>query len=97
MAWVCGWESIAAYIHRHPDTAKRYHKRFGMPIHRDPGGRPIALTQQIDIWLIEFNLLENGAEPTPIGENPIMHSLKHAQSQAKSPYTDKRKKKHRKR
>lgn len=93
MAWVCGWDAISAYIHRCPATAKRYYKHFGMPIHRDPSGRPIALTHQIDIWLVEFNLLENYGQGTPSGKDPFEHHLKMLKAQAKDEPIDKRRKK----
>lgn len=52
--WAMGWKQIGFYLDRSAQTAKRYHKRYGMPVRRDPGGRPIALLSEIDEWLLGF-------------------------------------------
>lgn len=53
--WLTGWKQIAKYIDRTTKTAKRYHKKHGMTVRRSPGGKPIALTYELDKWLIYFD------------------------------------------
>lgn len=55
--WLSGWKAIAKYINRAIRTAKRYHKKYGMPVRRLPGKRPVALPYELDLWLIEFDKL----------------------------------------
>lgn len=62
MAWLTGWKRIARHINRCVDTAKTYHKRYGMPVHRDPGGAPVALPDQLDLWLLEFNRITSNRD-----------------------------------
>lgn len=52
--WAMGWKQIGEYINRTAQTAKRYYKKYGMPIRRDPSGKPMALLSEIDEWLIGF-------------------------------------------
>jgi len=42
---------ISAYLSCSIKTAKRYHKRWGMPIRRAPGNMPIALKDELNEWL----------------------------------------------
>jgi len=51
--WLTGWKSIAQYIDRSVKTAKKYYKRYGMPVRRGPKDMPIALPYEIDQWLIK--------------------------------------------
>jgi len=55
--WLAGWKSIAGYIGKHVNTAKKYHHNYVMPVHRDPGGSAVALRYELDRWLIEFDEL----------------------------------------
>lgn len=48
MPWLTGWKEISAYTGRHVQTCRRWTKRYGMPVLRDPGGRPVALAEQLD-------------------------------------------------
>ena len=50
--WLRGWKEIAAYISSSVRTAKRYHYEYGMPIRRGPRNMPIALSPELDAWLI---------------------------------------------
>jgi len=55
--WLTGWKTIARYIGRHPNTAKKYHLKYGMPVRRDPGNTAVALKHELDGWLVRFNEL----------------------------------------
>ena len=55
--WLVGWKSISRYIGKHPNTAKKYHVKYGMPVRRDPGGGAVALKYELGRWLIEFDEL----------------------------------------
>jgi hypothetical protein len=55
--WIVSWKKIAAYIGKTEKTAKRYHKLYGMPVRRDPGGTAIGLKPEINLWLIKFDEL----------------------------------------
>lgn len=52
--WLCGWRDIGKYIGKSAKTAQRY-ARDGMPIFRDPGGRPIAKPSMIDEYILDLN------------------------------------------
>ena len=49
--WLSGWKAIANYIDRSVKTAKKYHKRYGMPVRRGPRNMPMALPHELDGWL----------------------------------------------
>ena len=54
--WLRGWKDIAAYCGGLAvNTVRKYYKQYGMPIHRLPGGKPVALPSELDLWLIEMN------------------------------------------
>jgi len=53
--WLTGWKAIASYVGVHIDTAKKYKKEFSMPVHYLPGGTPMCLPREIDIWAIEYS------------------------------------------
>lgn len=53
--WITGWANIADYIGRSIPTAKRYHYRFHMPVHRVPGMSPASLGPELDLWLVKFD------------------------------------------
>ena len=53
--WLTTWKQIANYIGRSVKTAKKYYKRYGMPVRRGPDGMPYALPQELDRWLILFD------------------------------------------
>jgi len=57
MPWLTGWRRIGDYLQVHWKTARRWHKQYGMPVLRRPGGRPVALVVELNLWLIEFNRL----------------------------------------
>ena len=51
--WLTGWKRIAAYLDVSAGTAKKYYKKYGLPICRHPTGAPTALPHELDIWLHE--------------------------------------------
>jgi hypothetical protein len=53
--WLTGWKKIGLYIDYTPEMAKFYHKKFGLPITRSPGGKPMALPKKLDEWLEKRN------------------------------------------
>jgi len=53
--WLSTWQEIGDYIGRSIKTAKKYYKRYGLPVHRAPGGLVSALKPEIDLWLIKFD------------------------------------------
>ena len=52
--WLTGWKAIANYIDTSVKTAKKYHKKYGMPVRRGPTNKPIALQEELDQWLVGF-------------------------------------------
>jgi len=56
--WLTGWKEIAGYIGQTVKTAKKYHEKFGMTIRRGPGNKPIALSYELDSWLVKFDQLK---------------------------------------
>ncbi len=52
--WLKGWKEISKYLGRSQRTLQRWEKS-GLPIMRDPAGRPIAKPEHIDRWLIKLN------------------------------------------
>lgn len=53
--WLTGWKLIAKHINTHVKTAINYHKSHGMPVRRGPNNKPIALPEELDSWLVEFD------------------------------------------
>lgn len=53
------WQRIADFIGVSTWTAKRYHRRFGMPVYRTPGGVPYAIPDQLRLWFARFNEIKN--------------------------------------
>jgi len=51
--FLSGWKQIAERLGVTPQTAKMYHKRYGMPILRLPGGKPITWDELIQHWLVD--------------------------------------------
>ncbi len=54
-AWLNGWKQIAAFMGCSVDTAKRYKKRFGLPVKYLPSGRPAAVKEELQMWLCKSN------------------------------------------
>ena len=52
--WLNGWSEISQYLGRSKRTLMRWEKN-GLPVMRDPSGRPIALRLHIDKWIIDMN------------------------------------------
>jgi len=52
--WLVGWKSISKYVHMDRQTIKRLQKECGMPIRMLPSGTHVALSAELDAWLIHF-------------------------------------------
>jgi hypothetical protein len=52
------WRRIAEFIGCEAQTARKYHKLYGMPVYRTPGGVPVAFPEQIKLWMVRFNELK---------------------------------------
>ena len=63
--WLTGWKEISQYVGHCVKTAKKYHKRFGMPVHRGPGGKPKAIPAELDLWLVIFSDKRKKMKITP--------------------------------
>ena len=53
--WLTGWKAISKYVGRSIKTTKKYHNRYSMPVHSGPGGAPMAIPSELDLWLIAFS------------------------------------------
>ena len=49
------WKEVGAYVGVSDQTAKRYHKKYNMPVRRLPCGTVFASSKRIREWLIEGN------------------------------------------
>jgi len=58
--WLTGWKEIAKYIGCHARTAKRYKKKYSLPVRRSPGGKPVSLQYELDQWLINYDNIKKG-------------------------------------
>ncbi|KKM93921.1 hypothetical protein LCGC14_1203530 [marine sediment metagenome] len=55
LPWLAGWKRIGNFIGvTDRKTLKKYKRKFGLPIRRLPGGRPVAIPEELTAWLIEF-------------------------------------------
>ncbi len=52
--WLVGWTDIGKYLGKSAKTAQRW-ARNGMPIFRDPSGRPMAQKSHLDTYILELN------------------------------------------
>ena len=60
--WLKGWKAIAAYLQITVKTAKTYHKKYRMPVHKLPGSMNAAVMaakSQLDDWIITYSNLRN--------------------------------------
>ena len=46
-----GWKDIANYLGVSVKTAKRYYKKYGLPVLRLPTGKPCINQNAIQLWL----------------------------------------------
>jgi hypothetical protein len=52
-----GWKRIASFLGVSVRTARRYAKRYYMPVRNWPGGRPWAIPNELVRWGILFDEL----------------------------------------
>lgn len=52
--WLVGWKEISKYTHMDRRTMKLLHEERGMPIRTLPSGTKVALSAELDAWLIYF-------------------------------------------
>lgn len=55
-AWLMGWKAISGHLGISVATAKRWEKQYSLPVLRTPGGGPCAAGDELDAYLILFNL-----------------------------------------
>jgi len=53
--WIRTWGEIAKYIGTSTKTAKKWAKKYGLPVRRLPGGGVAAIKAELDLWLIKFD------------------------------------------
>jgi len=53
--WLREWKEIAQFCSMSVKTAKKYHKKYGMPVRRGPGNKPHAIIPELHAWLVEFD------------------------------------------
>jgi predicted site-specific integrase-resolvase len=51
--WLVGRKEICTYLRVSWQTIRRW-KRYGLPIQERPGGRPAAISTELDLWLVKF-------------------------------------------
>ena len=56
--WVRGWKDIGKHFGVTWQTAREWHKEYGLPVLRTPNGSPIQFPEILDEWLIEFNRIK---------------------------------------
>jgi len=57
--WLFGWKEIGQRLRVNAVTARRWHKKYKMPVVRTPDGRPMQLPEIIDEWIIQYNKIKN--------------------------------------
>ncbi|KKN00230.1 hypothetical protein LCGC14_1139850 [marine sediment metagenome] len=56
LPWLTGWKKIGAHIGiTDRQTLKKYKRKYGLPVRRLPGGRPVAIPEELNMWLVEFD------------------------------------------
>ena len=53
--YLIGWKNIGRYFGRSQRTVQRWEQKEGLPVLRDPSGRPLASPEHIHEWLLKFN------------------------------------------
>ena len=56
--WLTGWKQIGEYTQLSKSTCKRYRKKYSMPVNYLPGGDPVALPLELNLWLENFNKIK---------------------------------------
>jgi len=57
--WLFGWKAILGYLGGMSlSTARKFRKRFGMPVRNLPNGAPMAIPRELDLWAIEYEKLK---------------------------------------
>ena len=49
------WKNIGRYLGRSQKTVQRWEQKEGLPVLRDPSGRPLASPEHIHEWLLKFS------------------------------------------
>jgi len=52
--WLVGWKSISKYVGMDKRTMRNLHEEHGLPIRTLPSGTKVALSAELDAWLIHF-------------------------------------------
>ena len=66
-----GWKSIGSHFGRERSTVIRWAAERGMPVHRIPGsgrGSVYALTEELDAWLEDNRVGDQGEGPAPAAQ-----------------------------
>lgn len=68
--WIVGWRKIAKYCDVSIETAITLHKRFNMPVMELPTGTRVALSYELDEWVMLYNenLNQRGVKNAAISE-----------------------------
>ena len=55
--WLTGWKAIAGYMGLSVKTCKVWRKEYGLPVRSLPGGKPVCLPGELDLWLVNYDNL----------------------------------------
>lgn len=50
-----GWQEIGRYLGRSGRTARRWFDNYGMPVRQAVTGRPFALINELDRWMVKVD------------------------------------------
>ena len=51
-SWLVGRKAISDYMNVCWDTVRKWRREYGCPIYKGPGGRPTAMADELDEWLV---------------------------------------------
>lgn len=60
MSWLVGTKAIQKYLDGVCWRTVIRWKQIGLPILEHPGGRPVALSEELDLWIVKFNEKKKG-------------------------------------
>lgn len=54
-SWIVGRKELRSYLRVSWDTIRKWRREYGCPIRVLPGGKPAALSWELDRWMVLYS------------------------------------------